>query len=148
MIEIEKEIKEKAIGVGFDLVGITDVKIEKNVVNFYNAWIKRGFHDSKKYLEKPTRFSPKEFLKHAKSIIMVGLNYLPYDFDNLQKENSKPQIALYAQVSDYHIIVKRKLSNLSSYIQEKFNAKTKLFVDTSPILERYFCCKGWSWFYW
>ncbi len=76
-------------------------------------------------------------LARSRSIIVLGANYGP-DHDPLEAL-SRPDtgtISVYAQGSDYHDILKRKLKRLASHIAETFAADVKVFIDTAPVLEK------------
>jgi len=135
-----KSIKDKALGLGFDLVGVSPVdSFPEN--QYYKEWLKKGFSGEMKYLDRdPQR---REHLRHvlpdAKSVISCALNYNtdhPYSVD--EKDKSKGWISRYAWGDDYHKIIEDKLRILMSHIKEEASeeASSKLYVDTGPVLER------------
>ena len=75
-------------------------------------------------------------------MIVVGLNYSPGT--NPLKFNTKKSaanISVYAQNYDYHDIIKEKLINIQDWLISEFNISSKVFVDTSPVMEKYFAQK-------
>ena len=47
---------------------------------------------------------------------------------------------------DYHVVIKKK-QKIQYWLKKTFNLESKIFVDTSPILEKYFAEKssfGWQ----
>ncbi len=73
----------------------------------------------------------------ALSIIVVGSNYAP-DADPLDALTRKQTgaISVYAQGDDYHDVMKGKLRRLAEFVQSRFGADVKLFVDTAPVMEK------------
>lgn len=135
-------IKEEALRIGFDIVGITKAIPLKKDFSYYKEWLENGFHGKMDYLKKRAkeREDPALLLNGAKSIISLGINYFcgfPLSIE-VEKVNEKGWISNYAWGKDYHIVIKEKLDNLSEFIKKKI-AKTALIktcVDTSPILEK------------
>jgi epoxyqueuosine reductase len=75
-----RTIKERALGLGFDLAGIAPLDVCKDL-EFSRRWVEKGFNGEMRYLENPKRFDPHLVLPSAKSVICVGLVYnapLPY----------------------------------------------------------------------
>ena len=136
------EIKEYALNIGFDGCGIcraTDVGDEQR--GYFNRWINNSFHAGMDYMERnrDKRFNPELLVESTRSIICVALNYYPH---RRQNENH-PQFAYYAYGKDYHDVVKSKLNNLLDYIKSAdCGVEGRAFVDTAPLLERYWAAKS------
>ncbi|MDD5011945.1 MAG: tRNA epoxyqueuosine(34) reductase QueG [Phycisphaerae bacterium] len=133
---IEEEIKQKAVSLGLDLVGITSAKdIDSEQIEKHENWLSAGRSGQMDYLARNVkqRFSPISILPEAKSIICVGINY---------KVISKPdkdalQIASYALYPDYHKFIKEKLRVLADFMKGvNQNLKFKICVDSSPLAEK------------
>lgn len=137
---LTKSIKEKALKIGFDLVGISPVdSFPEN--QFYKEWLARGFAGEMKYMERDPeqRTNVKNLLPGAKSVISCGMNYntdYPYSIDETDK--NKGWISRYAWGDDYHDVVKERLLLLEEHIREisPRDIKTRAYVDTGPVLER------------
>src|SRR3989304_3321316 len=112
---VSKSIKEKALEIGFDLIGISPVdSFPEN--QFYKVWLAKGFAGEMKYMEKEPdkRENIRNILPEAKSVISCGLNYntnYPYSMNVTEKQ--KGWISRYAWGGDYHDIMKKKLQILS-----------------------------------
>lgn len=150
-VNLTKCIKEKALEIGFDLVGISPVDcFPEN--QFYKEWLARGFAGEMKYMEREPqkRENIKNLLPEAKSVISCGLNYntdYPYSIDETDK--TKGWISRYAWGDDYHEMVQNKLSNVLGFIKEitPEDLKARLYVDTGPVLDRvYGKYSGLGWF--
>ena len=137
---LASDIKQKALDLGFDLVGITDAKpIDTDQQKLLTEWLNRGFAVGMDYmynnLEK--RIGPANLFPNAQSVIVTGLNYKPP-----QSQNSTPppagRIANYARYEDYHSFIKSNLHRLTEFITAVTNETTKfkVCVDSVPLAER------------
>jgi epoxyqueuosine reductase len=133
-------IKNKAIELGFDLVGIATAESPTHA-QFYLDWLDRGMHGSMAYLARPDaiarRLDPKATLSGARSIIMVAMNY--HDPDNGPVDDpSLPVIARYARGTDYHFVFEEKLDQLATSIRALAGTEvqTRCYVDYGPVMER------------
>jgi epoxyqueuosine reductase len=125
-------IKNKARTLGFDLVGITTADSPTHSAQF-RQWLADGFHGEMAYLARNAdkRVLPEQVLAGARSIIVVGLNYLPTAKNRVPGTENSPRIARYAQSEcDYHEVMGEKLRQLAKLVDGIW------YVDTGPILER------------
>jgi epoxyqueuosine reductase len=79
-MELKLALKQRALDIGFDLVGIAPLVPGKDLV-FARQWVERGYGGEMRYLANPKRFDPRLVLASAKSVVCVGLVYnapLPY----------------------------------------------------------------------
>src|SRR5262249_49393405 len=88
--------------------------------------------------------------KSVRSVVMVGISYhCGREHDAEQVDwGPKGRVAQYARGADYHVVIKQKLNELLSWIQEREPAcGGRAVVDTAPILERDFARRaGLGWF--
>ncbi len=139
----EKQIKEKARCLGFDVVGITTAEpICKTDCEMLRQWLGNGFAAEMEYMKRnfEKRINPAKLLKGAKSVICVGLNYKPEKIDQ-----KKPgSIADYALYQDYHPFMKHRLFALAEFLKEQLteNLKIKVCVDSAPLAERYLASRA------
>ena len=76
-------IKQRALEVGFDLVGIAPPSAAKDL-EFLPQWLKKGYGGEMRYLANPRREYLRRVLPSVKSMICVGLIYNtphPYSTD-------------------------------------------------------------------
>src|SRR3990172_3772847 len=141
---VSKSIKEKALEIGFDLIGISPVDsfLENQ---FYKVWLAKGFAGEMKYMEKEPdkRENIRNILPEAKSVISCGLNYntnYPYSMNVTEKQ--KGWISRYAWGGDYHDIMKKKLQILLEFIKANSpqEIEARVYVDTGPVLDRCGTC--------
>jgi len=128
------EIKQRALALGFDLVGITTAEPPPHAEQFQH-WLGKNFHGEMGYMAKntPKRLAPSDILPNVRSIIVAGLNYYTGDHSHTGR------IARYAWgTRDYHDIMVGRLDQLAAAIRELGGAgtQTKSYVDTGPIMER------------
>jgi epoxyqueuosine reductase len=128
---IESLIKAQALGLGFDLVGITTLGPAPTAREF-EKWLENGYAGDMSYLERGAekRRDTRLPFPDATSAIVVGLNY-----DGTSRSGP---VARYARGNDYHEIMWAKLDSLHSWIESQVGKEIpgKSYVDTGPILER------------
>lgn len=139
---ISQQIKQYAYDLGFDACGICkaeSVNVEER--QRFNEWIDSGYHADMEYMARneDKRLDPTLLVENAKSVICVALNYYPAT----KQSEEHPQFAYYAYGKDYHDVVKEKLNLLFDYIHSFLpNVTGRCFVDTAPVLERYWAAKA------
>jgi epoxyqueuosine reductase len=134
-------IKQKALELGFDLIGITDASvIDARQVELLAGWLASGFAGEMDYMHKnfEKRINPSKLLKNAKSVICVGLNYKPLKIKSPAVTVPTGKVANYAQYEDYHLFIKKQLRKLTDFIDSivdtSFNFR--ICVDSAPLAER------------
>lgn len=135
-------IKAQALGLGFDLVGITTLG-PAETASAFDEWLSQGFAGEMTYLPRGAekRRDTRLPFPGATSAIVVALNYGG-------KSPSGP-IARYARGDDYHDVMWAKLDSLHRWIASQIGRSVsgKAYVDTGPILERDLARKaGLGWF--
>ena len=137
-----QQIKEYAYSLGFDACGICKAEpvcVEEQ--RHFDEWIGSGYHADMDYMARNTdkRLDPTLLVENARSVICVALNYYP----ETKQPEDHPQFAYYAYGKDYHDVVKEKLNRLFDYIRSFQPALNgRCFVDTAPVLERYWAAKA------
>ena len=103
------------------------------------------------YLEKhlPLKADVRQLLTEAKSVICLAMNYYTLDPPKaLAQDPGRGQISRYAWGDDYHERIRERLLELVTFINQTAESelKTRVCVDTAPILEREYAQKagiGW-----
>jgi len=142
-MSLNDDIKHKALELGFDLVGITDVSpIDTEQIELFATWLKSGFAGQMKYMHEnlKKRINPAELLQNARSVIIVGLNYKP-PIQNYNRPGTRiptGKIVSYAQYEDYHPFMKKRLRQLIEYTNSIAgeDMQFKICVDSVPLAER------------
>jgi epoxyqueuosine reductase len=130
-------IKEKAIELGFSLVGITNSNPLINEGEKLKSWINNGYNAGMNWFERTIdkRINPSLVLPDIKSIIVVGLNY--YNKVNYLNNESTGKISKYALGNDYHDVMNEKLQSLIVFLKSVRSEGNYLFyADTGPVMER------------
>ncbi len=144
--KITSLIKQKAIELGFQSIGIAQAGFLEEEAPRLEKWLKKGYHGKMAYMENhfDKRLDPTKLVPGAKSLISLSYNYFP-------KESQKGEtykIAKYAYGKDYHFIIKDKLKELFSYIMSiAGHVEGRIFTDSAPIMERAWAKKagiGWE----
>jgi len=133
--EITKQIKNKALELGFSDVGFAKSRELTEEKQNYSNWLNNEYQADMNYLANnfEKRFNPELLVENSKTVISVLLNYYP---DKIQEENTL-QISKYAYGRDYHKVVKSKLKKLAEYINnELVNINYRYFTDSAPVLDR------------
>ncbi|MBK5720276.1 tRNA epoxyqueuosine(34) reductase QueG [Dysgonomonas sp. Marseille-P4677] len=136
------QIKEYAYSLGFDACGVCEAEeVDLENQRGYKDWISSSFHANMEYMNRNAekRLNPTVLVEGARSIICVALNYYP----EVKQPEDHPQFAYYAYGKDYHDVVKAKLQMLYDYIKSlNPELEGRCFVDTAPVLERYWAAKA------
>lgn len=137
-------LKQRCVEAGFDLVGIADAVKPPHYAH-YLAWISSGFDASMSYLERfaPYKEHPSHLLEGCKSVLVVGLNYF-----QKAEQPATGKVSIYAGGRDYHKVVRKKLKEVASWANERYQGLcTRICVDSAPIMERDFAqLAGLGWF--
>lgn len=141
---IERGIKEKAAGLGFDLAGVAPA-IPAPHFEEYEAWVRADYAGDMGYMTRDThrRESPEGILPGARSVVVVGLSYFTGDPPpGTRDDPSRGRVSRYAWGADYHDRMLPPLKELASFIQSETGARFKVCLDTAPLLEREFAALG------
>ena len=150
MEELKKKLQKRIYDLGFDVIGFSKPYVEKKTRRKYLEFLDNNFHGDMKWLERhyQKKINPRKIWDKVETILVVGLNYAPKNnpiSNNLYKNQAN--ISVYACNHDYHTIIKEKLKKIQLWLKNDQNIDSKYFVDSSPILEKYFAEKanlGWQ----
>lgn len=146
--ELTTAIKEEAVRLGFELVGIAPA-VTPEGLNPLFEWIEAGYAGEMGYIERRREaYSHPEYVQQqAKSLVVCVWNY--HSGQPRQPETGEGRVARYAwSGGDYHDYLRAKLQELALTIREASpQARTRCAVDTAPLLERDFSrLAGLGWF--
>ena len=150
MSTLTQQIQAHANELGFELVGITPAAHSETIAR-YREWIENGYAGKMHYLEKhlSLKSDVRQLLAEAKSVISLAMNYYTLDPPKaLTQDPGRGQISRYAWGDDYHELIRERLLELVTFIKQTAESelKTRVCVDTAPILEREYAQKagiGW-----
>ncbi|MCP9765096.1 tRNA epoxyqueuosine(34) reductase QueG [Lacihabitans soyangensis] len=134
-------IKSKAAELGFDFCGISKAEFLENEAKLLETWLKRNYNGKMAYMANyfDKRLDPRLLVDGAKSVITFILNYFPEK--ELTEQDYK--ISKYAYGTDYHFVIKDKLSSLLASMQTEIgNINARVFVDSAPVMDKVWAKKG------
>ncbi|HEY2883525.1 MAG TPA: tRNA epoxyqueuosine(34) reductase QueG [Pirellulales bacterium] len=135
---ITSELKAEAQQQGFDLCGICPAVATPGIERF-DAWLSAGYSGQMKYLpdRREAYADPNRVLDGVRSIVMLAMNYRTAE-PKLPR-SGEAKVSRYAWGSDYHDLIRLRLSSLADWLHKHFPAaKVRGVVDTAPLLEREF----------
>ena len=144
-----EELRARLRALGFDEVRFA--RVEPGFGPGLSAWIEAGYHADMAWMERTVekRGDPALVLPGARTVIMLGVNYLPPASavraggeGHMSAES--PAWARYALYSDYHDTIKEALVGAGRVLEELGGgavtaADYRYYVDTGPVIER-----GWA----
>jgi len=140
---IEK-IRSVGFSLGFSQIGITAADISDSEPAFL-AWLEKGFHGDMDYMSKhgTKRTRPAELVPGTLSIVSASMNYLPNSSESwIDNEwealNQADQgvISVYARGRDYHKVLRQRLQQLASFIEQELTPLGyRVFTDSAPVME-------------
>jgi len=142
---LTQKIKEKALDLGFQKIGIVRAEPLESEGERLREWLAKDFQGEMAWLarEPEKRIDPRLIFPEAKSMIVVAMNY----FTPHEHGGSIGKISRYAWGDDYHDVLKEKLRELLAWIEAEIpNAKGKVCVDTAPVMEKAWAARaglGW-----
>ncbi|MCS6244558.1 MAG: tRNA epoxyqueuosine(34) reductase QueG [Opitutus sp.] len=160
---VEREaVRARLHALGFDEVRFA--RVESGFGPRLSDWIAAGYHAEMNWMERsvPKRSDPTLVQPGARSVIMLGVNYLPPTSavqvgggdapkggaervgDDAEGGSSRvrPAWARYALYDDYHDTIKAALVDAGKVLEELgavTAADYRYYVDTGPVIER-----GWA----
>jgi epoxyqueuosine reductase len=137
--ELKQQLIEKAKEIGIDKIGFTTadpfIELRERLIEHQQLGFASGFEEAD--VEKRVR--PDLHLEKAKSIIAIALAY-PSRMKNPPKSEEGEYRGIFCRASwgeDYHRVLKGKLEQLASYLQQLVpTAQTVIMVDTGALSDR------------
>ncbi len=141
-----EELKQQALELGWDDVGITSAKVPEEDILAYKEWLKEEFHGDLGYMENEIRCYPEKLLPGAKTAL-IFVTY--YKQPPLPFEKDAGLIASYARGRKYHNVHHSRLKKMIRWLEAR-TGKTNIakgFSDSTPILEKALAVQaGLGWF--
>ena len=142
---LTNQIKQKALDLGFDAVGIAKAGRLEGFSEALEQWLNSGYQASMGFMErnKEKRADPTLLVPGAKSIISLLTSYYP---EKIQPEDV-PQVAKYAYGTDYHLVLRENMQHLFDYIKSLApELEGRIFVDSAPVADKWWATQaglGW-----
>ena len=138
-------IKAQAKRLGFMSCGISKASFLEQEAPRLEHWLNTNQNGKMSYMENhfDKRLDPTLLVEDSKSVISLLLNYYP---EKLQVDSTF-KVSKYAFGQDYHTVIKEKLKELLTSIQDNIGAVSgRAFVDSAPVLDKAWAAKsglGW-----
>jgi epoxyqueuosine reductase len=147
---LKAELTKAARAHGFDVIGVTRPDAIPEATPRLQEFLAAGAHGDMHWLARnpQRRGNPQIFWSDARSIIMLGVNYAgERDPLAILRQRERGAISIYAQRSDYHEIIKKRLKDLARWLAQQGGGDMKVFVDTAAVMEKPLAAKaglGWQ----
>jgi epoxyqueuosine reductase len=132
---LKETIIEKAGQIGIDMIGFTRADPFYSLESILKERIEKN--NSPEFEEKniKLRIDPKETMKDAKSIIVIGLSY----YTDTKKQKSpkiKGSLSRSSWGTDYHKVLTNHMKRLVDKLEETMEFQSMIFTDTGPLVDR------------
>ena len=146
---LKNQIPEWAAALGFSATGFVKLDRSDHAPHLLK-WLSNNHHGSMGYMARNVdlRVDPVGLLPGSLSAITVRMDYLPASemtkIEDTLAAPSRAYIARYALGRDYHKVIRRRLTQLATQINEAATALgmtdcvTRACTDSAPILEKRF----------
>lgn len=140
------KIRRKALELGFTACGIAKAGELADQAPHLDRWLGAGMNGEMEYLarNRDKRLDPRLLHEGTRSVISVLLNYFPHES---RQSADAPVLSKYAYGTDYHVVLKQKLSALLRFINDEVAAcNGRAFVDSAPVLDKAWAVRaglGW-----
>ena len=139
--EIWELICRLAMEAGFaDWGAVAAEEVSTEQKCYYNAREAAGYFAELDYLKRncSKRFNPALLVEGTKSIVLFLV-----PFGQEMEMGNPPYIAQYARGKDYHKVIKERLFTILATLKEHFpEISGRPFVDSAPVLERYWAMRA------
>ena len=133
-MSLEEGIKTRARELGFVACGITHPGPTAHADRL-DQWLAKGYAGTMRYLHRQAarRKDPQQIAPEARAVVVVLDNYYTADTED---ERRPPRIAKYARGKDYHLVTRRRLSELAAFLRDNGAELSRTFADAGPVPER------------
>jgi epoxyqueuosine reductase len=137
--DIKTRIRERALSLGFVAVGFASAESAEQTRRDLAAFLSEGRHGDMDWLAATPdrRESPNGLWPATRSVIVLALDYGPPTDPRAHIDRpERGVVAAYAKGRDYHLVAKRLLKELGTWVATTFACEVKHFVDTAPVMEK------------
>ncbi len=140
-------VKSEAKRLGFGYCGISKAEFLEEEAPRLEQWLKNNMQGEMAYMSNhfDKRLDPRILVPGAKSVVSLLLNYYTPE---KQSDPNAPKLSMYAYGEDYHTVIKSKLKEFLSALEEKIGRSVggRAFVDSAPVMDKAWAKKsglGW-----
>src|SRR5919202_6098912 len=131
--ETRRILEEKARAAGFDLVGVARAEPLVRGAGRLKEWQEAGMAADMDYMRRPVELlsEPRRLQKSARSVVSLGVSYYPGEHP--ENASGGGRGARYAWGEDYHAVIKRRLHELRTELEEALGCRIKARVFTDAV---------------
>jgi epoxyqueuosine reductase len=139
--DVSIELKRRALGLGFDAVGIAPLEANPHA-DALDRWLEAGYAGTMTYLHRQAakRKDPRLIMPEARAAVVTLTNYWHGSGradPGSATRSPAARVAQYAWSTDYHRIIGPRLEQLAAAITELVpGSRSRTFVDAGPVPER------------
>ncbi len=150
--ELAAKIRDWGEELGFQQIGITDTGLAQQEEHL-NQWLALGMHGDMHYMQRhgSRRSRPDELVPGTLRVISARMDYLPESATDPQQLLQRPDkafVSRYALGRDYHKLVRRRLQQLATRMENEIgHFGYRVFADSAPVMEKPLAQKaglGWQ----
>ncbi len=133
------QIRNYALQLGFDACGFAKAKRLDEEAERLEQWLSEERHGTMDWMANnfEKRVDPTLLVPGSKTVISLLASYYHPSHEQQIGVTTQPLIAKYAQGRDYHKVLKKKLKDLFSFINELLGGiEGRFFVDSAPVLDK------------
>lgn len=141
-----QELRDQAVALGWEDIGITQAHISDENIEAYKQWIDKSYHAQLSWMKNDLRCYPQKLLPGAQSAI-IFISY--YKQKKLPFCKDRGLIASYARGRDYHNIHRKRLKKFISWMERRLDREkiALAFSDSKPVMEKALAVQaGLGWF--
>jgi len=141
MAKLARLIKDWGQDLGFQQVGIADIQLDEHEGHLL-SWLEDGLHGEMDYMSRhgTRRSRPDELVSGTLRVISLRMDYLPPErsaITDVLNNSERGYISRYALGRDYHKVVRKRLQQLATRIEQTIGSfGYRAFVDSAPVLEK------------
>ncbi|MBM5792257.1 MAG: tRNA epoxyqueuosine(34) reductase QueG, partial [Cyanobacteria bacterium M_surface_10_m1_298] len=134
--QLAQAVKQQALSLGFDLVGIASAQGSARIQLRSAAlerWLAAGHQADMAWMQDPRRRDLEALLPGVRSVVAVGLNY----YVEADRTADSLKVARYGWGRDYHRVIDGRLRALGRWLETEVpGARWRACVDSAPMLDK------------
>lgn len=141
MKEIQNKLQCLAKSFGFQQLGVSDINLAESEEKL-RSWLEAGFHGSMDYMSRhgTKRTRPDELVPGTIRVISLRMDYWPepaIEPWSVLADDQLGFISRYALGRDYHKLMRKRLQQLASKIEQELgDMNYRVFSDSAPVMEK------------
>ncbi len=139
--QLARQIKTWGGELGFQQIGISDTDLDEAEIRLFQ-WLERGMHGEMDWMARhgARRSRPQQLVAGTVRVICARMDYMPASAkaaDAVLDDPASAFISRYSLGRDYHKVMRRRLAQLASRIEQQIGPfGYRVFTDSAPVLEK------------